>query len=511
MPPRKGPPGGRPPFDPRNVRASAPTSGLFSTRTPNEAGLLTVSQLSRLVRSALNAAFPAEVRVLGEVSNLSQGGTGHLYFTLKDAGSEVRCVMWQSDAARLRFRLLDGMELIATGAIDVFEQRGQYQLYARRLEPRGVGVLELAFRQLKDRLAKEGLFEPARKRPLPFFPRRIAIITSPDGAALHDILQTIQRRFPCVEVLVFGARVQGEGAAEEIADAIRRVNHSSPQLGGIDVLIVGRGGGSLEDLWAFNEEVVARAIHASCVPVVSAVGHEVDFTIADFVADVRAATPTAAAELVVPLRSELFETIREQQRRLSLAARRMLEAAGARLGAVERCAGLRSPVEAVRRRQQALDEIDARLRFSRPEAILSRRRELLSRYEHRLRWVQGKLNLSAERRLRELTARLMDATPRRHVDRSAVLLDQWKARLSHAMGQTFRHRDRSLNDYAVRLSASSHEAILRRGFTITRLASNRKLLRRREDAQPGERLVTELADGTIMSRVLDGRQGELFD
>lgn len=533
MPPRKGPQGGRPPFDPRKVRASAPTSGLFSTRTPDEAGLLTVSQLSRLVRSALNAAFPAEVRVLGEVSNLSQGGTGHLYFTLKDAGSEVRCAMWQSDAARLRFRPLDGMELIATGTIDVFEQRGQYQFYARRLEPRGVGILELAFRQLKDRLAKEGLFEPARKRPLPLFPRRIAIVTSLGGAVLHDILQTIQRRFPCVEVLVFGVRVQGEGAAEEIADAIRRVNHSSPQLGGIDVLIVGRGGGSLEDLWAFNEEVVARAIYASCIPVVSAVGHEVDFTIADFVADVRAATPTAAAELVVPLRSELFDTIREQQRRLSLAARRLLEAAGTRLGAIERCAGFRSPVETVRRRQQALDEIDARLRFSlaefirgrgvalhglevrilcvRPEAVLSRRRELLSRYEHRLRWVQGKLNLSAERRLRELAARLMQATPRRHVDRSVVLLDQWKARLSHAMGQTFRHRDHSLNDYAVRLSASSHEAILRRGFTITRLAHNRKLLQRREDAQPGERLVTELADGTIMSRVLDGRQGKLFD
>ncbi len=532
MPPRKGPRRERPPFDPRRVRPDAPIGGLFST-PPGEPGLLTVTQLSRRIRTAVNAAFPAEVRVLGEVSNLAEGSSGHRYFTLKDAGSEVRCVMWKSDSIKLHFEPRDGMELIATGTVDVFEQRGQYQLYVRRLEPRGIGALELAFQQLRERLAGEGLFDPARKRPLPRFPRRIAIVTSPGGAALHDMLQTIERRFPCVQVYVFGVRVQGEGAAREIADAIRRLNHSSARLGGLDVVIVGRGGGSIEDLWAFNEEVVARAIHASRIPIISAVGHEVDFTIADLVADVRAATPTAAAELVVPLRSELLEQVAQWQRRLMLAAHRLLQGATARLSAIENAECFRRPVEAVRKRQQTVDEAEARLRLAlgeathrratrlhalelrlldvRPAALLARWREVLAQAEHRLRWLQGKRNLRAERRLRDLTSRLMAATPQRHIDRGGILLDQWTARLSNAVGRGIRQYHRALNDLASRLSACSHEAVLRRGFSITRRADDRQLLRHVADVGPGDRLVTELADGTIMSRVPDVRQGELFD
>jgi len=514
------------------VRADGPVSGLFSTPS-GEPSLLTVTQLSRRIRAAVHTAFPSEVRVLGEISNLAEGSSGHRYFTLKDAGSEVRCVMWKSDSVKLRFEPRAGMELIATGTVDVFELRGHYQLYVRRLEPRGIGALELAFQQLRERLAREGLFDPARKRPLPRIPRRMAIVTSLGGAALHDMLQTIQRRFPCVQVFVFGVRVQGEGAAEEIADAIRRLNHSSDQLGGLDVLIVGRGGGSIEDLWAFNEEVVARAIHASRIPIISAVGHEVDFTIADFAADVRAATPTAAAELAVPVRSELLDQVAQLLRRLALSVRGLVQAAAARLSAVENSDCFRRPAEAVRKRQQTVDDAEARLRLAlaeairrraallhtlelrlldvRPVALISRRRELLAQAEHRLRWLQGKRNLRAERRLRDLEARLLAATPQHQVDRGGILLQQWTARLSNAIARNMRQGHRTLDDFESRLAACSHEAVLRRGFSITRRADGRRLLRHVGDAGPGDRLVTELADGTIMSRVLDARQGELFD
>jgi exodeoxyribonuclease VII large subunit len=456
-----------------------------------------------------------------------------LYFTLKDETSEVRCVMWRSSARSLRFRPADGLEVLATGSVDVYEPRGQYQLYVRRLEPRGVGALELAFRQLKERLEEEGLFDPGRKRPLPKFPRSIAVVTSNTGAAIRDILQTVRRRFPCVTVYVFGVRVQGEGAADEIAGAIGRINRAAEELGGIDVMIVGRGGGSLEDLWAFNEEVVARAIHASGIPVVSAVGHEVDFTISDLVADVRAPTPTAAAELVVPVRADLMGEIDDRQHRLAQAVRHLQAAAQVRLSAVQRAEWFRDPLGRVRQRQQQVDEAGRRLHAAvsrllairrstlqdvevkllrvRPAVVLAQRRELLGDMGHRLRWAQGHYNLTAERRLGETAARLMAASPLRRVEQDGILLDQLAGRLLRGMPRLIQERERATAALEARLAASSHQQILQRGFTITRRAKGDKIVRQAADVGEGDRLRTETADGAITSRVIDERQAELFE
>jgi len=527
-------PSSRPPFDPRRIRPQTQDPTLFGTGKADDGpATLTVSQLTRAVRAAIARDLPDELHVVGELSNVSCPRGGHCYFTLKDDASEVRCVMWRSDARNLKFDLADGLEVIATGRVDVYEPRGQYQLYVRRLDPRGVGALELAFRQLREKLAKEGLFDPAHKQPLPTFPRRIAIVTSPTGAAIRDICQTIGRRFPAVTLLIYGVRVQGEGAAAEIADAIARINRSRDALGGIDVMIVGRGGGSLEDLWAFNEEIVARAIYASRIPVVSAVGHEVDISIADLVADVRAATPTAAAELVVPAMIDVRAGLDQIARRLAQAIRRRLEIARTRLQLVERCELFRDPIGRIRRHHQQVDEVlgrlhlavargvsrrqtvlhDLQIRLShvRPEALLARRRERLIQLEHRLRWAQGHANLLAERRLEAVAARLGAASPMHLVHRRRVLLAQLGTRLSHAQRQQLAADRRTVEALAARLEAGSHARILRRGFTLTRRERTGKMVRSPRDVREGERIVTETAEGEFTSRVVDPHQGELFD
>jgi len=529
-------PSGRPPFDPSRVKPDD-EPGLFGPppeepKSPPKGDapqlpapapkLYTVSDLNRMVKAAISAALPGNVSVLGELSNLSRPSGGHVYFTLKDASSEVRCVMWRSDAARLRFTPEDGMEVIVTGEVDVYEPRGQYQLYARRLEPRGVGALEIAFRQLKERLEREGLFDPARKRAIPAVPGRIAVVTSPTGAAIRDILQTIERRYPCVSIYVFPVKVQGDGAKEEIADAIARVNRSSNQLGGIDVMIVGRGGGSLEDLWAFNEELVARAIFNSEIPIVSAVGHEVDFTIADYVADLRAATPTAAAELVVPQLIDLVAGLDTQAHRLSRAALRAVESATSRLSMLERCEWFRDPLGRIGHRQQQLDEVTGRLRLAmsrrlsasnaalhesemrlakvRPEVQLGRRRELLGEIEHRLRWAQGHQNLKLERRLAAVESRLRVSSPMRLVKQGSLVLGHLSDRLIRGQETRLRDGRRGLDTTEARLLAASSESVLQRGYTITRSADGR-LIRTPADTAAGDQIVTQTAGGEIRSRV----------
>jgi len=265
----------------------------------------TVSDLTRKIKGVLEMGF-ADVWVQGEISNFKRHTSGHLYFTLKDEGAQLQALMWRSRALPLFFTPQDGMKVVAHGDITVYEPRGNYQIVVTELHPFGVGELQLAFERLKQKLAAEGLFDEKHKKPLPEFPERIGIVTSPTGAAIQDIVSIISRRFPAVELILYPVKVQGEGAAEEIAQAIRDFNEYAE----VDVLIVGRGGGSLEDLWAFNEEIVARAIYDSKIPVISAVGHQIDFSISDFVADVRAATPSAAAEIVVRNRDNLLENVR---------------------------------------------------------------------------------------------------------------------------------------------------------------------------------------------------------
>jgi exodeoxyribonuclease VII large subunit len=268
--------------------------------------ILTVSEITRKIKLSIESGF-ASLTLQGELSNFKRHTSGHLYFTLKDEHAQISGVMWRSRAAGLAFEPQSGMKVIVTGRVTVYEVRGIYQIDASSMRPLGVGELQIAFERMKQKLAEEGLFDPGVKKPLPDYPERIGIVTSPTGAALQDVLNILRRRFPGVTVVLAPVRVQGPGAAEEIAGAVNDLNAH----GEVDVIIVGRGGGSLEDLWAFNEEVVARAIYQSRIPVMSAVGHEIDFTIADFVADVRAPTPSAAAELVVKDKQTILETIRQ--------------------------------------------------------------------------------------------------------------------------------------------------------------------------------------------------------
>jgi len=322
-----------------------------------EKTILTVSRLTALLRGVLEENFE-QVWVQGEVSNLSFPTSGHIYFTLKDAGAQLRCVMFKGSAKNLKFRPGDGIALIARGRISVYDQRGEYQLICEYLEPAGVGALQLAFMQLKERLAKEGLFDESHKRPLPTFPRRVGVITSPTGAAIHDILNVLKRRFASVEILLYPVRVQGEGAAVEIARAIDEMN----RLGLADVLIVGRGGGSLEDLWPFNEEAVARAVHRSKLPVISAVGHETDWTICDFAADLRAPTPSAAAELVIASSVELRGRLEALDHRLRLAMETRLATLEARIDALRR--SLHDPGTMLGHLAQRVDDLAGRLELS---------------------------------------------------------------------------------------------------------------------------------------------------
>ena len=314
---------------------------------------LSVAQLTAQIKNSLEGEFTS-VWVSGEISNFSRPQSGHAYFTLKDEQAQIRAVMWRSATSKLKLDLADGLDVICHGHIDVYAPRGSYQLVIDQLQPKGVGALELALRKLREKLAAEGLFDPARKRKLPTFPRRLAFVTSPTGAAVRDFLEVLRRRWRGVDVLVIPARVQGDGAAQEIVAGIRLANRMSPRP---DVLVVGRGGGSLEDLWAFNEESVVRAIAASRIPTVSAVGHEIDVTLSDLAADVRALTPSEAAERVVPSAEEIGERMRGHQQRLRHAAHRRVMWLRARYDGIAGQRPFRRPFDLVHDRSRRLDEL----------------------------------------------------------------------------------------------------------------------------------------------------------
>ena len=317
---------------------------------------LTVSELTARIKDLLESGF-LSVWVAGEVSNFSRPQSGHCYFTLKDDAAQIRAVLWRGSVSRLKFDLADGMDVLCRGHLDVYAPRGSYQLVIDEIEPKGVGALELALRKLREKLAAEGLFDRERKRRLPPFPRQLAFVTSPTGAAVRDFLEVLRRRWRGVDVLIIPARVQGEGAAAEIVAGIRAANRLKPAP---DVLVVGRGGGSLEDLWAFNEEPVIRAIAASRIPTVSAVGHEIDVTLADLAADVRALTPSEAAERVVPAAEELTARLRAYRERLRIASLRRLTLARSRLEGLASQRPFRRPFDIVHDRSRRLDEFSMR-------------------------------------------------------------------------------------------------------------------------------------------------------
>jgi exodeoxyribonuclease VII large subunit len=342
-----------------------------------EQEVLSISELSRRLKALVEMSFPY-VCVEGEISNFSRAASGHIYFTLKDQSAQIRAVLWRSAAMRVRFELHDGLHVIAAGPVEVYAQRGSYQLVVERLVPQGIGPLELAFRQRYEKLAAEGLFAEQRKRPLPRFPRRIALVTSPSGAAVRDLLQVITRRWPACDLVIVPVPVQGQQAAPAIAAGLR----AAVRLPRVDVIVCGRGGGSLEDLWAFNEEIVARGIFACPIPVVSAVGHEIDVTIADLVADKRALTPSEAGELVVPERTDVLSDLGHLAVRMESAARDVLRRRRLALDALAGRRALARPFDLVRDRQRQLDELSQRMGGGMRRRIERASRELQALSSH---------------------------------------------------------------------------------------------------------------------------------
>lgn len=342
--------------------------------------VLSVSQFTAQLKGVVESQF-SSVWVAGEVSNFSRPQSGHCYFTLKDDGAQLRAVIWRASASRLKFDLQDGLEVVCRGSLDVYAPRGSYQMVVSEIEPRGIGALELALRKLREKFAAEGLFDADRKRPLPAFPKRLGFVTSPTGAAVHDFLQVLKRRWRGVEVFIIPARVQGTGAAEEIAAGIRLANRMRPSL---DVLVVGRGGGSLEDLWSFNEEPVVRAIAASKIPTISAVGHEIDVTLADLVADVRALTPTEAAERVVPSATDVSEMVRRLSDRLQRTLGLQLASLRQRLDAISTRPALARPLEYIHNQSRLVDELGMQLHSAMKLGVRDQ--------EQRLAAISGKLD-----------------------------------------------------------------------------------------------------------------------
>ncbi|MDI6766692.1 MAG: exodeoxyribonuclease VII large subunit [Bacteroidota bacterium] len=316
----------------------------------------TVSEITKRIKGVIESSF-TNVSVQGEISNFKRHSSGHLYFTLKDEGAQLSAVMWRGRAGNMFFTPQDGMKVIAIGNITVYEVRGQYQIDVIQLQPLGIGELQLAFERLKQKLAAEGLFDVEHKKPLPEYPESIGIVTSPTGAAIQDILNILSRRFPAIELILYPVKVQGEGASSEIAEAIKDFN----KFGKIDVMIIGRGGGSIEDLWAFNEEVVARAIYHSKIPIISAVGHEIDFTIADFVADLRAPTPSAAAELVVKHQFEIIENLRNFCYNINQEITNIITTNKDRISSLLTSYSFNRPIDLVRQYSQQVDELNRHL------------------------------------------------------------------------------------------------------------------------------------------------------
>ena len=460
---------------------------------------LNVTQLVRLVRETLEANLD-QCWVVGEVSNARLAPSGHLYFTLKDPNSAISVVMFRSAAVRLRFKIADGMQVVMRGRVDLYETRGALQFYAEEMEPRGLGALQLAFEQLKERLGREGLFDQSRKRALPFLPAVVGIVTALGGAGLRDIVSILLARYPNMQIIIRPARVQGTGAAAEITQAIDDLNAHARA----EVLIVGRGGGSLEDLWAFNEEMVARAIHRSRIPVISAVGHEIDYTIADFVADVRAPTPTAAAQLVVPDKAALRRRLSDTAATLNGAAVSALSNHRRRVDQLN--ARLREPRAALRQARQRADEAAAALGAALASHLGDRRRHVGALSAHLVPpgALVRALRLGAERVALHL-AQAMGA----RVERMRMHVDAAGARLSEAAPRAMAERRRAaVAAAAVRLGAAMERAQGRRGAALAALAARLDAVSPLKVLERGYAVATNLRDGRV---VIDAAAVEVGD
>lgn len=445
---------------------------------PAEPVVLTVSALTRKVRGLLEDGI-GEVWVEGEISNLRRQSSGHAYFTLKDAGSQIACVLFAGQTAQLRgMTFADGVHVQIQGSLTVYEPRGNYQIIVRRIQERGVGALQAKFEELKRRLDAEGLFDSSKKRPLPKFPRRIGVVTSPTGAAIQDFLNVLHRRQRGIEVVIFPVRVQGKGAAAEIAEAIRLLgNPSETGLPPFDVLVVTRGGGSLEDLWEFNEESVARAVAASPVPIVSAVGHEIDFTICDFAADFRAPTPSAAAEILSADSGELLDKLQHLTARLVRPVLMRLDGLRNQLLALERTALFLEPRRMLQEKQQTLDR-------------------LLDELQSTAESTPHQLRLVLERHARILAGH----SPDLKISELSRRLSSYRETLERRTETRLQHEKSTLARNAAVLRALNPSAALARGYTIT-MDENGQILRSATDAMNSKELTTRFHDGEVKSQV----------
>ena len=452
---------------PAPSRVGSPPAGI-SPALP-DARIFAVSELVRAARHVLESRF-SDVRVEGELSGFKRSANGHLYFTLKDAEAQLDCVMYAREAGRLRFRLQDGQQVRCRGRLTIYEVRGRFQLSVHAIEPTGAGALALAFEQLKQKLAAEGLFAPERKRPLPFLPRRLGVVTSAQGAVIRDIVRVAHRRFP-VPILLAPTPVQGEGAAAAIAAALAAI----VKVPDVDVVIVARGGGSLEDLWAFNDEALARAIASCPVPVISAVGHETDFTIADFVADLRAPTPSAAAELAVPVAADLLAEVQLLGRRMGRALQGETRALRLRLERAR--AALGDPLRLIDLYRQALDDFAERAARALYAATARRRTDL-----------------------RAAETRLYRLHPQRRIADQRAALTAAERRLVASGTSLLAHRRRSLEALAGKLDALSPLKVLDRGYSLAR-GPDGQVLRSCAGLGRGDDVTITLRDGDLRTRI----------
>ncbi len=455
---------------------------------PEKSAALTVTQLTSLIEKAIKTGLPASVVVRGEASNVSnRQASGHIYFTLKDDGACLNCVMWRDAATKLKFKVEDGMEMIATGRVSLYAPQGRYQLVATSLQPVGQGALELAFRQLRAKLEAEGLFAARRKKPVPLYPLRIAMITSRATAALQDMLKVL-RRYSWLKLMLYHVPVQGEAAGAEIARAISHLNACCDSVGGVEAILLARGGGSLEDLWAFNEEIVARAVATSRIPIVTGIGHEVDCSIADLVADHHAHTPTEAAQFVTQHWKQATEVLTFSRARLNRAARQNLTDARQRLAAIERHELFRRPMDRVNLLRQLLDD--------RQRALTHALAESARRQQHKLA---------------KSEARLQHFHPSHVLNLGRQRLESAGSGLAKLITSSLQARQTNLENLHRQLQALSPKAVLHRGYSITTVKKTGAIVRNISQLKPGDRLLTRLADGDAESIVQDSRQLSLFE
>jgi len=458
--------------------------------------IYTVSQVNSLIKAAIEENLPSRLAVTGEITDWVVAQSGHAYFAVKDENALLPCVMWKSKLAKVKFGPENGLAVIVRGHIDVYSPHGKYQFYAESMTPAGVGALQLAFEQMVRKLRAEGLFSDEHKKPLPAYPERIGILTSESGAAVHDIAESIFNRWPCAELFLYAVPVQGEGAAEEIAAALRGINRRNKQLK-LDVLIVGRGGGSQEDLWAFNEEVLARAIFDSQIPVISAVGHEVDVTVADLVADARASTPTKAGVVVVPDMQEVLGRLVSAESRLRGNIEGRVKLAVQNIETLLARAVFRNPLLLVRTAEQQLDELGAELGEAMRELLIEAHRRLSASYEQVVR-------IEPHRLLGRMTVDLNNLRNRANVAAGAILNER-RTRLTAAENRLAGATQVIINGRMIQLAAAENrlaglnpKSVLKRGYSITSNKRTGAVVRGTQDVEVGDLMVTELASENLI-------------